>query len=53
MMHDKENSNVLDVQRTKVNTKANTKVLPRVSPPFEIGDGCIYVRFVHPLKLKN
>jgi hypothetical protein len=45
MMHDKENSNVLEVQRTKVH--------PKLSPPFEIGDGCIYVKFIHPLKLKN
>jgi len=32
--------------------KQYAKSYRRISPPFEIGNGCIYVKFVHPLKLK-
>jgi len=44
MIHDKDDPTMLDVQDVKPH--------PRTSPPFEVGNGCIYVKFVHPLKLK-
>ena len=44
MMRNKDDPTTLDEQHARPYT--------RTSPPFEIGDGCVYVRFVHPLKLK-